>query len=442
MKLNRLHAVSIMLGVLIGVSLCASRASAQDTGTSLQKQLEARCTEGLALLEAKKFHEFYEAFLPPDEQERLAEVQPLAYWFRLFALERAPKTERILRDALKSPTVVIEQAPLAALNWILRPGSPAIDRGQDLVFVKVGDRWYLDERHPEDRLKIFRKSSVVDPADLQAITQLINDAIPLLRAKDYAGYMRRATFPEIVDRYVRNGSFEPTVQSFGEKFGAQVLADFEYLQGKKLYGSGSGRVVGTQWHDPKLGFRYFQFEKYEGRWAVELKSLKLLESKPGAPTPAAVASTGTSTAAPSATSTTPSATTPSSTTAPKPTGTRTSTIGGRPIPSKPADPAAPPPADAVKAQDLPYPKLIGEIDYRLRGQHIHFESSEQVEALAKTISDDLAKQGWETKGRDRIDDDSANLRRSRGEATLSYQISSKKSGTKVVVFRGLAPTEK
>jgi len=77
MKMNRLHAVSMMLGLLIGVLPCASPASAPDGGVAPQKQLEARCTAGLALLEGKKFHEFYEAFLPPDELERLAESAPI-----------------------------------------------------------------------------------------------------------------------------------------------------------------------------------------------------------------------------------------------------------------------------------------------------------------------------------------------------------------------------
>jgi hypothetical protein len=116
---------------------------------------------------------------------------------------------------------------------------------------------------------------------------------------------------------------------------------------------------------------------------------------------------------------------------------RTPIGSAAPAPSAARSPAKALPADAVKVDDLPFPLARGAVDFKKGTDRISYESTADVDTVAEAISDALAKQGWQTTGRD-LGKLTRIMKRSRGEATLSYTIHGQGQGSRISIgTRGL-----
>lgn len=94
-------------------------------------------------------------------------------------------------------------------------------------------------------------------------------------------------------------------------------------------------------------------------------------------------------------------------------------------------------ADAPKVDDLPFPLVKGTVEFKKQSNRIEYESTADVDAVADAISDALAKAGWQTTGRD-LGKQTRIMKRSRGEATLSYMIHPQSKGSRISIgTRGL-----
>jgi len=95
------------------------------------------------------------------------------------------------------------------------------------------------------------------------------------------------------------------------------------------------------------------------------------------------------------------------------------------------------PADTPKVDDLPFPLVKGTVEFKKQSNRIEYESTADVDAVADAISDALARAGWQTTGRD-LGKQTRIMKRSRGEATLSYMIHPQSKGSRISIgTRGL-----
>lgn len=105
------------------------------------------------------------------------------------------------------------------------------------------------------------------------------------------------------------------------------------------------------------------------------------------------------------------------------TKTQTTTATTKPVAEVPA-------AAKVNVHDLPFPKLVGDVEFKTVVEHLNFQSSLPPQTLVAELSRDLAAQGWQTKGRDLVNPNSSIMHRLRGEAELTIFVKPAPGGSK------------
>ncbi len=116
----------------------------------------------------------------------------------------------------------------------------------------------------------------------------------------------------------------------------------------------------------------------------------------------------------------------------KPAGDKPSVASTKPSTTKPTDDKPEPkPAAALKAKDLALPKGATDVNYKAIVEMMDFKCPGDVKTVAAEFTKSLAAQGWKSETGELVTANSAILRRSKGEASLTIFIKPAAGGTAV-----------